>query len=116
MQLTGNSNLEEIADKFLNTGPDIVIIKLGGRGSLLATENKKIHLSVVPNTPIIDPTGAGDSFAGGVLGYIAVNGYDNLIDAVKHGTAVASYTVSDFGINGLCKIKKEELEKKIALI
>ena len=116
MQLTGNINLEEIADEFLNTGPDIVIIKLGGRGSLLATENKKIHLSVVPDIPIIDPTGAGDSFAGGVLGHIAINGYNNLIDAVKHGTAVASYTVSDFGINGLCKIKKEELDKKIALI
>ena len=116
MQLTGNTNLEEITDEFLNTGPDIVIIKLGGRGSLLATENKKVHLSVVPNTPIIDPTGAGDSFAGGVLGYIAINGYNNLIDAVKHGTAVASYTVSDFGINGLCKIKKDQLDKKIALI
>jgi len=116
MQLTGNTNLEEIADKFLNTGPDIVIIKLGGRGSLLATENKKVHLSVVPNTPIIDPTGAGDSFAGGVLGYIAINGHNNLIDAIKHGTAVASYTISDFGINGLCKIKKDQLDKKIALI
>jgi len=116
MQLTGNTNLEEIADKFLNTGPDIVIIKLGSKGSLLANGDKKVHLSAVPNTPIIDPTGAGDSFAGGVLGYIAVNGYNNLIDAVKHGTAVASYTVSDFGINGLCKIKKDKLDQKIALI
>ena len=116
MQLTGNTNLEEIADEFLNTGPDIVIIKLGSKGSMLATGDKKVHLSVVPDISIIDPTGAGDSFAGGVLGYIAVNGYNNLIDAVKHGTAVASYTVSDFGINGLCKIKKDQLDKKIALI
>ena len=113
MQLTGMTNLEKIADQFLAYGPEMVIIKKGGSGSLLAFENKKVNISVVPNTPVLDPTGAGDSFAGGFLGYISKFGLDNPINAVVHGTVTASYTVSGFGLEKLCTIKDDDFNNKI---
>tara|TARA_B100000029_G_scaffold510678_1_gene602739 strand:- start:990 stop:1880 length:891 start_codon:yes stop_codon:yes gene_type:complete len=116
MQLTNDDNLDKIADLFLSKGPEIVIIKKGSLGSLLAYENNKINISVVPNTKLVDPTGAGDSFAGGVLGYIANHGIDNPVEAVKYGTAVASFTVSGFGLENLYKIEKSELLKRIGQI
>lgn len=116
IQLTGNNNINEIAEKFLTMGPNIVIIKLGSKGALLATKNSKTHISVIPNTTVIDPTGAGDSFAGGTLGYIARHGLKEMINAVKHGTTIASYTVSNFGINNLSNIKQEDFNQKLSLI
>jgi len=113
IQLTNKSNLESIADDFLNLGPQIVIIKMGGEGALVAYGNKKVYVSVAPHTTVYDPTGAGDSFAGGVLGYIANYGIDNPVKAVIHGSAVASYTVSGFGLENLCKLDKDDLNKKI---
>jgi len=93
MQLTEETNLYKIADKFLELGPQIIIIKKGSEGSLLAYGENKIDVSVVPNTNLIDPTGAGDSFAGGVLGYISIYGMEDPLKAILYGTAVASYTV-----------------------
>ena len=116
IQITGNNDINEIAEKFLTMGPDIVIIKLGSKGALLATKNRKTHISVVPNTTVIDPTGAGDSFAGGTLGYIARHGLKEMVNAVKHGTTIASYTVSNFGINNLSNIKQEDFNQKLSLI
>ena len=113
MQLTGLNDLDKIADQFLSYGPKIVIIKKGSKGSLLAYENHKINISVVPDTTVYDPTGAGDSFAGGVLGYMAQFGLDNPIDAVIHGTVIASYTVSGFGLEKLCTIRDKDFNKKI---
>ena len=112
MQLTNEDDLDKISDLLLSKGPQIVIIKKGSKGSLLAYKNNKINISVVPNTKLIDPTGAGDSFAGGVLGYIANHGIENPVEAIKYGTAVASYTVSGFGLENLYKIEKEELLKR----
>ncbi len=116
IQLTDNNNINEIAEKFLTMGPNIVIIKLGSKGALLATKNSKTHISVVPNTTVIDPTGAGDSFAGGTLGYIARHGLKEIVNAVKHGTTIASYTVSNFGINNLSNIKQEDFNQKLSSI
>jgi len=110
MQISKKNDLNEIADTFLELGPQIVIIKRGSKGSLLAYKNNKINISVVPNTKLIDPTGAGDSFAGGVLGYIAINGIEDPVQSVLHGTAVASYTVSGFGLEKLCTIKNSNID------
>ncbi len=115
-QLTGLSDLEEIADQFLSYGPEIIIIKKGGNGALLAYQNKKINIDVVPNTEVLDPTGAGDSFAGGLLGYIAKYGLNNPVDAVIHGTVVASYTVSGFGLENLCKINEDDFANKLTQV
>ena len=113
IQLTGKDNLEEISQDFLKIGPKIVIIKKGGDGSLIAYDNKISYVSVVPNTPVYDPTGAGDSFAGGIVGYIANHGLNDPVKAVMHGTAIASYTVSGFGLEELCKMSKDDLNQKI---
>ena len=113
MQLTEETDLHKIADKFLSLGPKIVIIKKGSKGSLLAYENNYYEVSVVPETKLIDPTGAGDSFAGGVLGYLATHGFKNPLQAVLHGTAVASYTVSSFGLDNLSTITEKNLNQKI---
>ena len=113
MQLTGKDNLEEISQDFLKIGPKIVIIKKGGDGSLIAYNDKISYVSVVPNTPVYDPTGAGDSFAGGVVGYISNHGLTDPVKAVIHGTAIASYTVSGFGLEKLCKMSKDDLNQKI---
>ena len=112
-QLTKKNNLENIADKLLNKGPKIIIIKMGSEGAMVAYKNKKTYVSVVPNTPLYDPTGAGDSFAGGFLGYVATHGLHNPEQAVIHGNAVASYAVSGFVTENLCKITQDDLQNKI---
>ena len=116
MQLTEETDLYKIADKFLSLGPEIVIIKKGSQGSLLAYENNYYEISVVPETKLIDPTGAGDSFAGGVLGYMAIHGMKNPVKAVLYGTAIASYTVSSFGLDNLINISESNLYQKITQI
>ena len=116
MQLTGMNDLDKIADLFLYYGSKMVIIKKGSEGSLLAFENNKINISVVPNVNVLDPTGAGDSFAGGVIGYIAKYGINDPVNAVMHGTAIASYTVSGFGIENLCTASKNDINNKIKSI
>ena len=89
-QLTGEHDLIKISKLFLNKGPQIVVIKKGGEGSLLADNNNIVHIGVSPNVKVIDPTGAGDSFAGGMIGYISNYGLNNTIKAVQYGTAIAS--------------------------
>ena len=108
-QLTGEHDLIKISKLFLNKGPQIVVIKKGGEGSLLADNNNIVHIGVSPNVKVIDPTGAGDSFAGGMIGYISNYGLSNTIKAVQYGTAIASYTVSGFGTEKIIDLNKSTL-------
>ena len=116
MQLTNENDLEKVIKQFLHLGSKIVIIKMGGKGCLVAFENSIHHVSIVPDTPVFDPTGAGDSFAGGLLGYMAQNGTSDPLMAAAYGSAVASYTVSGFGLEELVKMNEEDLKRKIELI
>ena len=113
MQLCGHNNLNKIMKEFLSYGPKIVIIKMGSKGSLIGFKDKIIRISCVPNVEVVDPTGAGDSFAGGVLGYIAQHGLEDPVKAAMHGTAVASFTVSAFGLENLYNIKLNLINDKI---
>ena len=113
IQLCGHKDLNKIINEFLSYGPRIVIIKMGSEGSLLGFENQIIKISCVPNVDVVDPTGAGDSFAGGVLGYISKYGLDNPVKAVMHGTAVASFTVSAFGLENLYDMSLDIVNEKI---
>lgn len=113
IQLSGHNNLNKIVSEFLSYGPKIVIIKMGSKGSIIGFENEIIRVSCVPNVEVVDPTGAGDSFAGGVLGYIAQHGLKNPIKAVMHGTAVASFTVSAFGLENLYNTQLNIVDEKI---
>ena len=100
------------AKEFLSYGPKIVIIKMGSKGSLVAQKNSINYVSVVQGVDVFDPTGAGDSFAGGLLGYVSINGLSDVNKAVAYGSAVASYTVAGFGLECLEKINFEDLKLK----
>ena len=101
LQLTKKTTILEAADHLLDSGPSVVVIKQGGNGALLSYENTKIQVPVFPIKKLIDPTGAGDSFAGGFIGHLVKNNNNDYLEAVVTGAAVASFTVSGFGIEGL---------------
>ena len=115
MQLTKNNDLESAAHSLLNLGLTYVIVKQGGAGSLIVSNELNIHIPAVPNLDIVDPTGAGDSFAGAFLGYLASNS-NNMKEAVITASALASYTVSAFGIEGIQNLELHNIEKRVKLI
>ena len=115
MQLTKNNDLESAAYSLLNLGASYVIVKQCGAGSLIISNELNIHIPAVPGLDIVDPTGAGDSFAGAFLGYLASNS-NNMIDAVITASALASYTVSAFGIEGIQNLELHNIEKRIKLL
>lgn len=116
LQLTNQNNLKDAGNKLLEYDLKYIIIKKGGEGSMIISPSKIIEVPAVPNIDVFDPTGAGDSFAGGFLGYLSLNANFDIEEAVINGTAIASYTVSDFGINGIKNLKLNNLEKRIKLI
>tara|TARA_Y100001970_G_scaffold293486_1_gene440634 strand:+ start:7106 stop:7999 length:894 start_codon:yes stop_codon:yes gene_type:complete len=115
-QLTNINNLENAGKTILDMGPNTVIIKMGGEGSLLITNNDIIEIPCVPNIDVYDPTGAGDSFAGGLIGYISEYGNDNMLEALLYASATASFTVSDFGINQILHLNLSDIEKRVEIL
>ena len=112
MELTNKTDLNEITKILLDAGPEIVIIKKGSKGALLAQNDNTIDIPVYDKINLFDPTGAGDSFAGGLVGYFSKYGENNLEDALIHATVTASYTVSDFGVKGLISSTEDSFEKR----
>ena len=110
------NDLSAAADKLLSSGPECVIIKQGERGSIVSTAISKIHIPVYQDITAIDPTGAGDSYAGGFSGYLAENGKENLIDGAIHGTAAASLTVSGVGVNELLNADRKTIDERFDVI
>lgn len=116
--LASNNNLIEAGEKILAMGPEVVIMKKGESGSVLCkASGEKFILPAFPATQIKDPTGAGDSFAGGFMGYLASLKKDidfaSLKEAVAYGTVTASFTISDFSLHGLNSIKKSEIDDRL---
>jgi sugar/nucleoside kinase (ribokinase family) len=120
--LSGENSLEKAAKKIMTMGPSNIIIKRGEYGSALFTPNGSFLAPAFLIADVVDPTGAGDSFAGAVVGYLAENGasrdmiknnpaaWDQLIRrAVVYGTCMASFTIQDFSIGRLKTLTKEEL-------
>ena len=116
IQLTNTHDLHSAGKILLENGLKYTIIKKGGDGCLIVSANEIIHIPAVPNIDVFDPTGAGDSFAGGFIGYIASNKNFNIVDAVLHGTAIASYTVSAFGINGIKNLELNNIKNRVKLL
>ena len=116
LQLTGQSDMEKAGYDILDEGPETVIIKLGGKGSLLFSKDEYFHVPCVPNIDVFDPTGAGDSFAGGLIGYISQHGFSDKKEALIYASAIASYTVSDFGINKLLNLNLDTIKSRVDLI
>ncbi len=113
--LTEKKNLIEAAREVLSYGPKFVVIKKGEHGSLLVTGKDTFVLPAYPADKVVDPTGAGDSFAGGMMGYLATQGHVTpaiVKRALAYGTCVASYTIADFSLAGLQATDREQIDQR----
>ena len=114
--LSKEHNLIKAAEKILDMGTDVVIIKKGESGSVMCnTDGDKFVLPAYPATEVKDPTGAGDSFAGGFMGYLAQTGktdFSPLKAAVAYGTVAASFTIAEFSLDGLTAINKTDIDDR----
>ncbi|GAB1404762.1 PfkB family carbohydrate kinase [Lentimicrobium sp.] len=115
-QLSGEYALIKAARKILQMGPRFLVIKKGEHGALLFHKNEVFFAPALPLEEVFDPTGAGDTFAGGFIGYLAQTGdisFSNMKRAIIYGSALASFTVEKFGVEGLQQLNNEELENRI---
>lgn len=113
--LTGSQNLIEAARKVLKLGPKFVVIKKGEHGSLMVSGEDLFALPAFPTEKVVDPTGAGDSFAGGMMGYLAADGDANsatLRRAMAFGTVVASFTIAGFSLDGLKAATRPAIDQR----
>ncbi len=97
-------------------GPKYLVIKKGEHGALLFDSNKVFFAPALPLEEVFDPTGAGDTFAGGFIGYLAQTGdisFDNMKTAVIAGSALASFCVEKFGTTRLKEITKDDISHRI---
>jgi sugar/nucleoside kinase (ribokinase family) len=115
--LSGELSLKKAANKILTMGPKYLIIKKGEHGALLFDKNNNIFSApALLLDEVFDPTGAGDTFAGGFMGYLSSQdkiNWDAMKKAVIAGSAMASFTVEKFGIERLEELDKEEIENRI---
>ncbi len=117
-QLTGETNLIKAAQKVREMGPDHVVIKKGEHGVLLFSGSRFFALPAYPLESVFDPTGAGDTFAGGFMGYLAATkdlSFKNMKRAVATGSIVASFTVEDFGLESLRRLRLSDLNARLKL-
>lgn len=114
--LTDEKNLIRAAKAVLKMGPRFVVIKKGEHGSLMLTSNDDVFvLPAFPADRVVDPTGAGDSFAGGMMGYLATQGTFSAATikrALAFGTVVASYTIADFSLAGLQATDRDQIDQR----
>ena len=116
--LCGVSNLIKCAKEMLSWGPEFVIIKKGEHGSVLVRPDMIFVAPAYPLEEVVDPTGAGDSFAGGFMGYLAsieANDVKDFKSAVVYGNVMGSFAVEDFGLTRLISIGNEEIVKRFHL-
>ena len=116
IQLTKQTNLNVALDILLAMGPKCIIIKRGSKGCLLKTKDMFVTIPAYQEVNTVDPTGAGDSFAGGFVGYLAFNGKDKIIDAAITGSALASFTVSGIGTKTIQDLDEKKIKKRYELI
>ncbi|QHJ07752.1 PfkB family carbohydrate kinase [Hymenobacter busanensis] len=114
-QLSGEYSLVKAARKILALGPKFLIIKKGEHGALLFHKKQIFFCPALPLEDVFDPTGAGDTFAGGFIGHIAATddiSFENLKRAVIHGSAMASFCVEKFGTERLLNLTQEEIQER----
>jgi sugar/nucleoside kinase (ribokinase family) len=120
-QLTGKPSIAGAAREVLSMGPSAVIAKQGEYGAVLITDEDFSFLPAFPLETVVDPTGAGDTFAGGVIGYVAAHndravGHDLLATAMAHGTAAASFNVEGFGTERMVEVTAAEISARVAAL
>ncbi|HSC39910.1 MAG TPA: PfkB family carbohydrate kinase [Chitinophagaceae bacterium] len=116
-QLSGEFSLVKAAKKILGMGPKYLIIKKGEHGALLFHKNEVFFAPALPLEEVFDPTGAGDTFAGGFIGHLAKTkdiSFNNMKTAIIVGSAMASYCVEKFGPDRLREINKADIDSRIA--
>ncbi len=115
-QLTGEFSLVKAAKKVLTMGPKYLIIKKGEHGALLFNNKEVFFAPALPLEEVFDPTGAGDTFAGGFIGHIAKTkdiSFNNMKTAIIVGSAMASFCVEKFGTQRLVEITKEDIDTRL---
>ena len=115
-QLSGEYSLQKAAKKILAMGPKYLIIKKGEHGALLFNKDQVFFAPALPLEEVFDPTGAGDTFAGGFIGYLAETrdlSFENMKRAVIYGSAMASFCVEKFGTERLIGLTREDVENRI---
>ncbi len=114
--LSGEHALVTAAEKILAMGPSFLVIKKGEHGALLFHEEKAFFAPALPLHRVIDPTGAGDCFAGGFIGYLAKTkelSFENMKRAIIHGSAMASFCVEDFGNHRIKTVEQKDIERRL---
>lgn len=115
-QLSGEFSIVKAAKKIMTLGPKYLIIKKGEHGALLFHKNEVFFAPALPLEEVFDPTGAGDTFAGGFVGWLAKTNdisFNNMKTAIIVGSAMASYCVEKFGPDRLKELTKEDIDKRI---
>jgi sugar/nucleoside kinase (ribokinase family) len=114
--LTDEENLVAAGHKVREMGPRFVVIKKGEHGAMFFSQHETYVLPAYPTPDVIDPTGAGDSFAGGMMGYLAEKGSFEpqvLKEAMAYGILAASFTVEDFSLDRLQKIERNDIDRRM---
>ena len=115
-QLTNEYSLVKAAKKILKLGPKYLVIKKGEHGALLFHENEVFFAPALPLEDVFDPTGAGDTFAGGFCGYLDKTrdiSFDNMKRAIIYGSAMASFCVEKFGTEKLRTLTHQDIEERV---
>ena len=118
-QLTGAPNLVTAAAQVLEMGPSVVVAKQGKYGAALFTADDHFWIPAYPLETVVDPTGAGDTFAGGFVGYVAAHSDEPLTEgllrrAMAYGTALASFNVEEFGTERVARLTADEIAPRVA--
>lgn len=115
-QLSGEFSIVKAAHKILKMGPKYLIIKRGEYGAVLFDKDRMFFAPALPLEEVMDPTGAGDTFAGGFIGYIAHTkdiSFENMKRAIIIGSALASFTVEKFGTERISELTEKEIDNRI---
>lgn len=114
--LTGEYSLRKAARKVMEMGPSTLIIKKGEHGALLFKEDRIFFCPALPLEDVFDPTGAGDTFAGGFIGYLAKTddlSFENMKRAIIYGSAMASFCVEKFGTERILNLTETEIDNRV---
>ena len=115
-QLTGEYSLVKAAQKIMEMGVKYVVIKKGEHGALLFHQNEVFFAPALSLEEVFDPTGAGDTFAGGFIGYLAKTGdisFTNMKNAIIYGATLASFCVEKMGMERMFSVTKDEIAKRL---
>jgi sugar/nucleoside kinase (ribokinase family) len=120
-ELTGEPNLLRAARQVREWGPRVVVAKQGAYGAAMVTDEGFFALPAFPLEEVVDPTGAGDCFAGGFMGYVAAHpeaplDHELLSSAMAYGTALASFNVEEFGTERVARLTSEEISERVSVL